>query len=371
MKKKLIITAAIVLIVGTVIFIVKKKSRGSVDAKLKQTLVHPIQTTILRKVTTTGTIVPKKEVEIKSQVSGIVEAIFVAVGQQVKKGDPLLKIKLVPDLENLNSAESALRVAIINRDDASTELNRQQKLFDVGAIAETDLIKYKKDFKIKQEEVQSDQNRIQLIKDGVAKEFSQSSNTIVATCDGTVLEILTKEGRSIMGRSNFSEGTSLISLADMNQLIFQGKIAESDVDHLHKGMEIELTIGAIENEKFKATIDLIAPKGKDDQGSIKFDFTASVIPQKDKVIRAGYSANATIVLEKRENILAIYESDLSFSNDSAFVELKTAPDQFTKRHVVTGLSDGINIEIRSGLTLKDELKKISAIPTESVSINIQ
>ena len=370
MKKKIIIASIVVVVLGLFYFLSRNTKVETADSKKEKITTNPFTTTIVKKVITTGIITPKKEVDIKPQVSGIVETIYVVVGQKVKKGDPLLKIKLVPDLENLNSAESGLRIAKINLDDSYRELERQKKLFAVGAIAETELIKYTKDNKIKEEDLKSAENRLQLIKEGMTKEFTQTSNVIVATCDGMVLEILAKEGRSVMGRSNFNEGTTLLSIADMNQLVFQGKVGEAEVGNLKPGMEIELTIGAIENEKFKGIIELIAPKGKDEQGSVKFEFTASVLPKEGKMIRAGYSANAVIVLDKKENVLALNEGDLQFSNDSAYVEVKNKSHVFEKKYITTGISDGINIEIKSGLSKNDEVKIVVAKSSNGISVSL-
>ncbi|NNM94838.1 MAG: efflux RND transporter periplasmic adaptor subunit [Bacteroidia bacterium] len=355
MKKVLIILGGLAVIIA-IPFIFKIKT-GSQSAKSLVKPDKPFITTIVRTITVAGTISPREEVDIKPAISGIVSAIEVNVGDKVKKGQKLAVLKLVPDLENLNNAESAVISARINAEASAQDLERQKKLFNVGAIPETDLINATKDYDLKKEDLKSAQNRLQVIKVGAAKDSNApSSNIITATCDGTVLTIPIKIGSSVMGRSTFSEGTSLFTLADMNQMIFNGKISETDVSYLKEGMRIELTIGAMRKDTFDAVVEMIAPQGSDTQGSVKFDFSASVVPREGKIIRAGYSADASIVLEKKNDVLAIKEGDIDFSGDSAFVQVKTPKGDFRRQYITTGISDGINIEVLSGLTKNDELK---------------
>ncbi len=355
--KKVIIIIAVLGVIVAIPFLFKGKLSSSASVKNALKPNKPFITTIERKVTVAGTISPREEIDIKPAISGIVSAIEVNVGDKVKKGQPLAKLKLIPDLENLNNAESAVVSARINEEASLQDLERQKKLFSVGAIAETDLINAKKDYELKAEDLKSAQNRLQVIKVGAAKDSgTMSSNIIFATCDGTVLTIPIKVGSSVMGRSTFSEGTTLFTLADMNQMIFNGKISETDVSYLKEGMKIELTIGAIQKDTFDAVIEMIAPQGSDTQGSVKFDFSAAVIPKEGKIIRAGYSADASILLEKKMNVLAIKEGDVSFSGDSSFVQVKGKNGAFRKQYITLGISDGINIEVLSGLTKDDEIK---------------
>lgn len=356
MKKVLIILAVLVVIVA-IPFIFKGKLSSTSSVKNPVKPNKPFITSIERKVTVAGTISPREEIDIKPAISGIVASIDVNVGDKVKKGQRLAKLKLIPDLENLNNAESAVVSARINEEASAQDLDRQKKLFSVGAIPETDLINATKDYQLKEEDLKSAQNRLQVIKVGAAKDSnSPASNIITATCDGTVLTIPIRVGSSVMGRSTFSEGTTLFTLADMNQMIFNGKISETDVSYLKEGMKIQLTIGAIQKDTFDAVVEMIAPQGADTQGSVKFDFSASVTPKEGKVIRAGYSADASIVLEKRDNVLAIKEGDIDFSGDSTFVQVKGKDGNYRKQYITTGISDGINIEVLKGLTKDDVLK---------------
>jgi len=368
-RKFYLITTAVVIIIIIVSLIISKTNKGS--SSIYKTEL-PATKNIVRKIFASGTILPNKEVEIKSQVSGIADRIYVYVGQKVKKGDKLAKIKLVPDPESINSAESALKIAKINLDESLKQYDRQKQLYGSGIIAEVEFDNAEKEYKIRQEGYQTAENRLQLLKEGAAKKVTQQSNLITSTVEGTVLGIGIKEGGSVMGRSTFSEGTTILVIADMNNLIFEGSIGESDVAHLELGMELKLTIGAINDKKFKAILGFIAPKGHDEEGTVKFDMKARVIPQEDIFIRAGYSANAEIVLEQRDSVLAIKERDLEFRNDSAFVDIESGIDNFEEKYVEVGLSDGIYIEILSGINKDDKIKtRGSSVKNSSVSVSVQ
>ena len=316
----------------------------------------PFRTDIIKKTLATGVIVPVKEVEIKSTVSGIVEEIYVSTGKEVKRGTPLAKIKLVPDLESINSSESDLNIKRITRDQAKQEFDRQKQLWESGVIAEADFRKVESDLKIKEEEVTSAENRLQLLMEGSVKCMGNSSNIIPSTSDGTVLGIGIKEGGPVMGRSTFSEGTTIMTIADMNRMVFQGQVGETDVSGLQTGMEISLTLGAIEGQTFKAILTFISPKGYDKDGAVVFDVNALLLPHEGTIIRAGYSATAEIVLDKRTQALALHEKNLIFRNDSTFVYVKKAPMEFKEQYVSTGLSDGMNIEVLGGLGPNDEIR---------------
>lgn len=367
--KKILIVIAVLAVIIAIPIIFKVKSGGS-SAPVKPVKPNkPFITTIERKITIAGTISPREEIDIKPAISGIVESIDVNVDEKVKKGQRLAKLKLVPDLENLNNAEAGVISAKINVDASAQDLDRQKKLFKVGAIPETDLINATKDFDLKKEDLKSAQDRLQVIKVGAAKDSTaQASNIITATCDGTVLTIAIKVGSSVMGRSTFSEGTTMFAIADMNQMVFNGKISETDVSYLAEGMQIQLSIGAIQKDTFEAVVETIAPQGSDTQGSVKFDFSAKVIPKADVIIRAGYSADATIILEKKVNVLAIKEGDIDFSGDSAFVQIKGKNGNFSRQFIKTGISDGLNIEVLSGLTKDDEIKSSLGENNSSISI---
>ncbi len=316
----------------------------------------PFTTDIVKKTVATGSIVPRREVQIKSQVSGIVEELYVEAGQRVKKGQLLAKIRIVPNIVSVNNAESSVQTARINYEEAKREFERYQQLYEQKVIAEQEYRKYKADFDLKREAIQSAENNLQLVREGASKRSGQSSNLVYSTIDGMLLDVPVKVGTSIIERNNFNEGTTIAAVADMGSLVFEGKIDESEVGKLKENMDLLLTIGAIEGRVFNAKLEYIAPKGVEEEGSIKFPVRAKVMLDDKDFIRAGYSANADIVLDKREKVLAIKESMLKFDKEKSYVEVETAPQVFEKRQVITGLSDGINIEVISGLKKTEKLK---------------
>ncbi|TXK31560.1 efflux RND transporter periplasmic adaptor subunit [Pontibacter qinzhouensis] len=327
---------------------------------------EPVTTDVVKKTVATGSIVPRKEVEVKSQVSGVVEELYVEAGEIVKKGQLLAKIRIVPNIVNVNNAENGVQTAKINYDEAKRELERYEDLYQQKVISEQEYRKYKADFNLKREALQSAENNLQLVREGASKRSGQASNLVYSTIDGMLLDVPIKAGSSIIERNNFNEGTTIATVADMRSLIFEGKIDESEVGKLKENMDLLLTIGAIEGRVFNAKLEYIAPKGVSEEGSIKFPIRAQVLLSENDFIRAGYSANADIVLDKREKVLTVKESMLSFEKDDTFVEVETAPQVFERRAVKTGLSDGINIEVVSGLQKTEKVKVPEAAATQKI-----
>ncbi|WP_187264507.1 efflux RND transporter periplasmic adaptor subunit [Pontibacter beigongshangensis] len=340
----------------------KKSNTDPIVYKTEQ----PVTSDVVKKTVATGSIVPRKEVEVKSQVSGVVEELYVEAGEVVKKGQLLAKIRIVPNIVNVNNAENGVQTAKINYDEARRELDRYEDLYQQKVISEQEYRKYKADFNLKREALQSAENNLQLVREGASKRSGQSSNLVYSTIDGMLLDVPIKQGSSIIERNNFNEGTTIATVADMRSLIFEGKIDESEVGKLKEDMDLLLTIGAIEGRVFNAKLEYIAPKGVLEEGSIKFPIRAQVLLDDKDFIRAGYSANADIVLDKREQVLTIKESMLTFEKDDTFVEVETAPQVFEKRAVKTGLSDGINIEVVSGLQQTEKVKVPEAASTRKI-----
>jgi len=341
-----------IIFIGTIVFLYKKSQQPPVV----YTLDSPTTTTIVKKTVAIGKVIPRREIEVKSQVSGVVEQVYVVAGQTVKKGDILAKITLRPSMLNVNSAESQVQTAKINLQNAELELNRQKKLFAQKLVSESEYNKFVMTYNLQREAVSNAENGLLLLKSGATKNSDKVSNLIPATVDGMVLDVPNKEGAFIVESSTFQSGTSLATLADMNDMIFEGLVDESEVGKLKEGMELVLNIGALQGKPFTAILEYISPKGVTDQGTIKFTIRAAVKLNKDLFLRSNYSANADIVLEKKENVLAINEGDLIIEDKKNFVEVETAPQKFEKREVKTGLSDGINIEIISGLKASDKIK---------------
>lgn len=341
-----------IIFVGTIVFLYKK----SQQAPVVYTLDSPTTTTIIKKTVAIGKVIPRREIEVKSQVSGVVEKVYVIAGQTVKKGDILSKITLRPNMLNVSSAESQVQSAKINLQNSESEYNRQKKLYAQKLISESEYNKFLVSYNLQKEALSSAENYLQLLNSGVTKNSDKVSNLIPATVDGMVLDVPNKEGAFIVESSTFQSGTSLAVLADMTDMIFEGLVDESEVGKLREGMELVLNIGALQGKPFTATLEYISPKGITDQGTIKFQIRAAVKLDKELFLRANYSANADIVLEKKENVLAINEGNLIIEEKANFVEVEAAPQKFEKREVKTGLSDGINIEIVSGLKASEKIK---------------
>lgn len=319
--------------------------------------IKAFDTSIVKKTVATGSVTPRKEVNMKSQVSGIIEKLYVVAGQQVKEGDVIAKIKIIPNMLNLANAENRVSSAQVNYDNSKLEYDRNKILFDQSVISKAEMQVVELRIKSNLVELESAQNQMQIIKDGVSKSTGAVSNTMVkSTITGMVLDVPVKEGSQVIESNTFNEGTTLCSVANMGEMIFEGKLDESEVGKVKAGMNIVLTIGAIDKESFKAILEYIAPKGVTENGAIQFMIRASIGKDNSSFLRAGYSANADIILDKKDTVMAIPESVLQFEKDKTYVEVETKTQVFEKRFITTGLSDGINIEVTKGLKKTDKIK---------------
>ena len=277
---------------------------------------------------------PTKEIEIKPQVSGIIQNIYIEPGDIVKKGDLIAKVQVIPNMINLNNAQSRLSRSKLNYEDAQLEYQRNKKLHEKGVIAEADFLKYKLKFENAKEEKESAENNLQLIKEGVSKKSGSVTNTLIrSTINGMILDVPVEEGNSVIESNTFNAGTTIASVANMGEMIFKGKVDETEVGKIKTGMNLLLTIGAIEKITFNAKLEYIAPKGVPENGAIQFEVKAAVQLIDSVFIRSGYSANADIVLESRDSVLSIDEGLLQFSKDSVFVEIERETGVFEK-HIV-------------------------------------
>ena len=318
------------------------------------------RTDIIKKTVATGSIAPKKEVAIKPHVSGIIEKVYVEEGQMINNGDAIAKVKIVPDMVSLNNAQNRVQMAQLSVQDAQQNFDRQKTLLDQGVIAEADFQPTKTQLLNAKQELLAAESNLQLIEQGALKDGGSASNTIIrSTANGMVLEVPMKEGNSVIESNTFNEGTTIATIADMGEMIFEGKVDESEVGKIKEGMDLLITIGALEGHQFNALLDHISPKGVVENGAVQFTIKAEVELQKDVFVRSGYSANADIVLERKDSVLAIPEALLIFGNhpDSTFVEVEISNQVFEKRPVQVGLSDGIKIEIVSGVDTTDNMKK--------------
>lgn len=357
MKKFITIFIVLVIVasfVGTGFFLYQKSAESPVVFETDSLFV----TSIVKKTVATGSIVPRREIELKSQVSGVVEKLYVDAGAVVKQGDLIAKIKIIPNVVALNNAEASVNNSRINFKNAQREMERQKGLFDQQIISEVEYNRFLLEFDLAKQAMEAAENNLALVKEGASKKSDNVSNLVRSTTDGMVLDVPVKQGTFVIESNTFNEGTTIAAVADMNEMIFEGKVDESEVGKLKEGMELDLVIGALDTERFKAYLEFISPKGVEEEGAIQFPVKAEVTLDKDAFLRAGYSANADIVLDKRDSVLSIRESNLIFEEDKIFVELQTGPQQFEKREITTGLSDGINIEVLKGLDAKDRVKKI-------------
>lgn len=351
----LVIVAAIVL--GTFYWLWKKSQPKEVRYEIVTVGEGNIENTSVA----TGKVSPRDEILIKPQISGIISEVMKEAGDYVKSGDILATVKVIPEMSSLNSAESRVRVAQINLNQIKAEYERQKQLFDKGVIAKEEMDKADADYKKAKEEVQNSQDNLDIVKSGMSKATAQYSNTqIRSTIDGMILDVPVKAGNSVIQANTFNDGTTIATVANMNDMIFIGKIDETEVGRVHTGMPIKLSVGAIENQKFDALLEYISPKGTEENGAILFEIKAAASIPDTVLIRAGYSANAEIMLAKIENVLTVPESTINFSNDSAYVYiLKDSVDRkqiFDKKYVTIGLSDGIKVEVKSGLNKGDKVR---------------
>ena len=356
MKKAITIVVIVVLIasfIGTGYFLYRKSTAPPIVYETDSLFVADIT----RKTVATGSIVPRKEIELKSQVSGVVEKLYVEAGNIVTQGQLIAKIKIIPDVVTLNNAEASMKNATINFKNAEKEMKRQHSLFDEKVISEYDFNQYMLEYNLAKQALETSENNLDLIKEGASKKSENVSNLVRSTAEGMVLDVPVKEGTFVIESNTFNEGTTIAFVADMNEMIFEGKVDESEVGKLKEGMDLNLTIGALDTETFQAKLEFISPKGVEEEGAIQFPIKAEVNLRDNSFLRAGYSANADIVLEKRDDVLAIKEQNLLFEENKVFVELQTAPQKFERREITVGLSDGIKIEVLSGLSENDLVKK--------------
>jgi HlyD family secretion protein len=357
MKRAIPIMIGVVILclfAGTLVFLYQKSQAKPV----KFETVKPAKMTIVKKTVATGAIVPRKEVELKPRVSGILDKLSVEAGQAIKKGDPIATIKIVPNVVNLNDAESTVKTARINFENAKKELDRFRNLLAQNIVSETEFARYDLEYKLRQQELTAAQSNLQLIKSGAARGSDKVSNVVESTVDGMVIAVPVKEGESVTETNNFNPGTTIASVANMGDMIFQGKVDESEVGKIKEGMELDIVIGAIEELRFKGRLEYISPKGETVEGAIQFEIKAAIDLKPGTFIRAGYSANADIVLDRHENVLAIDEAVIQFDDKKQpFVEVAVAEQRFERRDVQVGLSDGVNIEVVKGLAQSDVVKK--------------
>ena len=344
-----------VLVISTFVFLWQK----SKPKTILYTIVAPKIGDIEKSTVATGKVAPRNEILIKPQMSGIISKVHKEAGDIVRAGDIIATIQVVPDMVNLSSAESRVERAQIAANQSKSNYERDKKLYEKSVISLEELDKVNLQYKNDQEELRAATDNLSLVRTGITQSSAKTSNTLVrSTVNGTILDIPVKVGNSVIQSNNFNDGTTVASVADLNDMLFIGKIDETEVGKLTTGMSIEITIGAIQDRTIPATLEYISPKGIEESGAILFEMKAALSIPDDIFVRAGYSANANIKLDQRNKVLTIPESSLEFSGDSSFVYLvKNEESQLFERHNITiGLSDGINIEVTEGLNENDKIR---------------
>lgn len=349
-----LIALSIVAVFGSTLWFLYQKSRPKVVGIETD---KPFVTNIVRKSVAAGAIQPRKEIEIKPKVSGILKTLYVEAGKRVKKGDLIADVQIIPDVMNLNEAELKLGSARLSVERAKRELDRAETLSTKGAAAGGELDKLRSDYQLSVAELHAAEARVQLVREGAIGKSKAASTRVEATVEGTVLSILLREGSSVINANSFNPGTSIASVADMTDMVFKGRVDESEVGKLREGMPVEIVVGALDDVKFAGTLARISPKSLAKEGTTEFEIEAAFRTPEGVLVRAGYSANANIVLDRRDKVLAINEGLLIFDGNRRFVEVQVAPGRFEKREVKVGLSDGIKAEVLSGVNANDILKK--------------
>lgn len=357
MKKPVKIILGIVLLfllVWVLVYFKKANSAAVEDFKVDE----PFYTSINTKIIATGKLNPEEEIELKPQVSGIVDQIMVEEGDIVKKGDLIAKIRVVPNEQTLVSANSRINSARLSFDNANTLYNRNKVLFEKGVISKQDFENSELSMSQSKEQLQQAQNDYQIIKRGSLSGGTGANTNIIAQIPGTILSIPVREGDQVIESNNFNAGTSIATVADMSKMIFEGQVDESEVGKLKEGINIKVVLGAINEKEFPAKLTFVAPKGLEVNGAVQFTIKADVEVEQSTNIRAGYSANAEIELESKENTFCIKEALLQFNRitEKPFVEIQKADGSFEKVDVELGLSDGINVEIKEGVIEGDKIK---------------
>ena len=352
--KKIGIGALILGIIFATSFFIKSNKKDLTIFKTVQLQKATIET----KIVATGKVIPEDEVEIKPQIAGIIDKIFVKEGDQVSAGDLLAKIKVVPNEQTLNSAEGRVKNSRILLNNAEREFKRNKNLFAKGIISEQEYSNYELQYNQSVQELKNAESDLQIIKLGSSDGSSVTNTNVRATVTGTILEIPVKKGDQVIQANTFNQGTTIATIADLNIMIFEGKVDEGEVGKLNEGMSLTINLAAIENKQYPATLKFIAPKGVEESGSVQFKIEAEVLLDTEYFIRAGYSANASIITAKRENVNSLNESVIQYDLETKkpFVEVEIGSQEFEKRDITIGLADGINVEIISGISNEEKIK---------------
>ena len=352
-------TIAIIALVfiGTFVFLFQKSQPKQTQYEINTATVKDLQKTTI----VTGKIEPRDEVSIKPQISGIITELYKEAGETVSKNEVIAKVKVIPDMGNLSSAENRVHLANLSFKQAQTDFERMKRLFAEKVISPEEYEKAELSFKQAKAEKSNAEDALNIVRDGISLSNASMSTTLIrSTIDGLILDIPVKVGNSVILSNSFNDGTTIATVADMSDLIFKGKIDETEVGRIHEGMPVDITVGAIPDLHLSAVLEYISPKGVEENGANQFEVKAAITLPSDVTIRSGYSANAEIVLDKVDAAVTIPESSLEFSGDSVFVYILTDSinQTYSRQQVETGISDGVNIEIKKGVKTNDKVRGI-------------
>lgn len=336
-------------------FFIKSNSKSAIEYETKTPFIANIE----KKTVATGKVVPEDEVEIKPQITGIIDKIFMKEGADVKAGDLIAVIKVVPNEQSLNQAQGRVRNAEIALKNTTIEYERNKKLYERGVISNQDFNNLQLQYDQAVQELDNAKADYRIIRIGSAGGSASANTDIRATVTGTILEIPVEEGVQVIQSNNFNDGTTIATIADLGKMIFEGKVDEGEVAKLELGMPLKISLGAVEDKELDAELRFIAPKGIEETGAVQFKIEGDVQVPDDFMIRAGYSANASLVLEKKDSVMVIPEALLQFDKktDEPYVEVETGEQQFERKDIEIGISDGVNVEIISGLSMEDKVKE--------------
>ena len=367
MKKifRFIIVALILLVfIGTFVYLYQR----SLPELARYEEFTPKMDNIEKTTVITGKIEPRNEVNVKPQISGIISELTHQAGDNVAQGEVIAKVKVIPDMAQLSSAESRVRLAEINLKQAQVNYDREKNLYEQKLVSADEFDQISQALKQAKEEKNYAEDNLQVVRDGISRSNAKASSTLIrSTITGVILDIPVKVGNSVILSNTFNDGTTIATVANMNDLIFRGNIDETEVGRITEGMPMNITIGAIQNYQFEATLEYISPKATESNGANQFEIKAAVSKIGAERIRSGYSANAEIVLERAKNVLCIPESAIEFSGDSTFVYVIKGEGEnksYERKPVVTGISDGLMIEIKKGITTDDKIRGPRIITTK-------
>lgn len=347
--------------IGTFVFLYQKSRKKETSYQT----VSPEITDLYKSTIVTGKIEPRDEVLIKPQINGIIAEIYKKAGEQIRKDEVIAKVKVIPEMSSLNSAESSVRMAEINLRQTEKDYQRMKNLYEQKLVSEEEFDKARVTLEQNREELRNREDALNIIREGISKSNASFSTTLVrSTIDGLILDIPVKVGNSVIMSNTMNDGTTIASVANMHDLLFKGKIDETEVGKIHEGMPVTLTIGALQDQKFQAVLEYISPKAVETNGTNQFEIEAALRDSSGTRIRSGYSANAEIILAQALQVIAIPEGCIEFNGDSTFVYIlkQEAPQQFERRQVITGVSDGIKIEVKSGLNKNDRIRGNMQMP---------